>query len=487
MKTTVKFILAILVAFAFSFNQTCEGHGGGGGGHGGGGGGYGGHSGGYGGGYGGHSGGYGGYGGMSHPSGSSYGHPSELSGSHNYTPEHHEGSYNHSSYPEYNHGGYNHPETINNNTYNHSNYSHNSNYGEHGNYGNWNHSNWNDHGHGNWNNYGHNDWHHGNWYYHPAAWWTAGFFAGEFAATAPWSWGYWPYYNPYCGEPVVVGETTIDYSQPIVLANVDDAAPAKSQGATSWFESARKDFYNGDYQGALEADEQALAATPSDAAMNEFRGLSLFATKKYKDAAGVMYAVLSAGPGWDWNTLIGLYADPATYTTQLRSLEDYIKANPSDAAAHFLLAYHYLACTHTDAAASQLREVVKLNPQDTLSAQLLKGLTEKETTPVSAVDAAAPVKPVSAAALSGSWKSSRPDGSSIALTLAADGTYTWKYTQKDKTQQFSGPYTVADNLLILKENEKPMMVGQVTTLGENSFNFKLPGDNPSDPGLTFSK
>jgi hypothetical protein len=31
------------------------------------------------------------------------------------------------------------------------------------------------------------------------------------------------------------------------------------------------------------------------------------------------------------------------------------------------------------------------------------------------------------------------------------------------------------------------MVGQVTALGENKFNFKLPGENPSDPGLTFSK
>ncbi len=31
------------------------------------------------------------------------------------------------------------------------------------------------------------------------------------------------------------------------------------------------------------------------------------------------------------------------------------------------------------------------------------------------------------------------------------------------------------------------MIGQVTLLDGNRFNFKLVGDNPSDPGLTFSK
>jgi len=30
-----------------------------------------------------------------------------------------------------------------------------------------------------------------------------------------------------------------------------------------------------------------------------------------------------------------------------------------------------------------------------------------------------------------------------------------------------------------------MMAGQVALIGKGGFNFKLPGDNPSDPGLTF--
>jgi hypothetical protein len=174
-------------------------------------------------------------------------------------------------------------------------------------------------------------------------------------------------------------------------------------------------------------------------------------------------------------------------------LEEHVKANPDDAAARFLLAYHYLTCGHNDAAAAQLKKVVALNPQDSLSSQLLQGLGDKEPPAASKpkdTDPAKPeaaAKPVEAAMLVGAWKSSRADGSTFALTLTKDGKFNWKYTQKGKTQDYSGPYTVADNLLILKQNDNPVMVGQVTLSGENQFTFKLPGENPSDPGLTFEK
>ena len=40
------------------------------------------------------------------------------------------------------------------------------------------------------------------------------------------------------------------------------------------------------------------------------------------------------------------------------------------------MAYHYLTCSHTEAAKRQFREVLKLQPADQLSAQLLKMLGE---------------------------------------------------------------------------------------------------------------
>jgi tetratricopeptide (TPR) repeat protein len=195
--------------------------------------------------------------------------------------------------------------------------------------------------------------------------------------------------------------------------------------------------------------------------LHEFRGLALFALKRYQEAAGAVYAVLSVGPGWDWTTLSSLYPNVEVYTEQLRALEEYRKQNPKSAEAHFLLAYHYLTCGHTDAAAKEFKEVISLNPKDQLSAQLLASLS----TPTGAeepkpVEPAAPPKPVDAAGLVGNWKASRPDGSTIALGLTQGGKFTWKYAQKDKPQEFSGDYTVADNLLILKQGTNPVMVGR---------------------------
>jgi hypothetical protein len=111
--------------------------------------------------------------------------------------------------------------------------------------------------------------------------------------------------------------------------------------------------------------------------------------------------------------------------------------------------------------------------------------TAQQTLPTSTTAPAA--KPLDAATLAGVWTSSRADGTTITLTLGPDARYTWNVAQKGKPQEFSGNYTLADNLLILKEGNSPVMVGQVTTLSGSRFNFKLAGDNPSDPGLTFGK
>ena len=300
--------------------------------------------------------------------------------------------------------------------------------------------------------------------------------------------------------PLVVGGTTVDYSQPIVLAQspamttadyapeaANNGQPAPNDQAMSLFDTARQAFYDQDYPTALKTVEQALAILPNDAVLNEFRGVTLFAMKRYKDAAGVVYAVLSVGPGWDWTTLSALYANVDTYTEQLRALRDYVRANPNDPAARFLLAYQYLTCGSNDAAAAQLKEVVKLNPQDALSAQLLQGLGDKEP-PAAAEQPRPRSRPSLSRPQSGGQLESQPAGRfELRPDACADGKFTWKFTQKDKMQQFSGPYTMADNLLILTQNENPVMVGQAAMLDGGKFNFKLPGENPADPGLTFSK
>ena len=115
---------------------------------------------------------------------------------------------------------------------------------------------------------------------------------------------------------------------------------------------------------------------PNDATLHEFRALMLFALGQYDQAAVPLYAVLSNGPGWDWTTLVSLYPGIDVYTAQLRTLEDFTVSHPGSVAGHFVLAYHYLTQGHPTEAAGQFQRIVALQPSDTLSAQLLRQLSQ---------------------------------------------------------------------------------------------------------------
>jgi cytochrome c-type biogenesis protein CcmH/NrfG len=134
--------------------------------------------------------------------------------------------------------------------------------------------------------------------------------------------------------------------------------------------------------------EKGIELLPSDATLHEFRALTLFAQGRYKDAAATLYAVLAAGPGWGWETMRGLYPDEDTYTRQLRALEEHVRKDPNAAEARFVLAYQYLVLGAKDEAVKQLKEVARLQPQDKLSAALVKALT----TPATATTPTAPPK-----------------------------------------------------------------------------------------------
>jgi tetratricopeptide (TPR) repeat protein len=137
---------------------------------------------------------------------------------------------------------------------------------------------------------------------------------------------------------------------------------------------ARQAFRKGDYAEAQRQCEAALGLLPGDANLYEFGALCQFAQGKYKDAAATLYEVLAVRPGWNWDTLSSFYPSARTYTTQLRALERYTKADPGDAAGHFVLAYHYRALDEREAAVEQLREVIALQPRDQVAPGLLKAL-----------------------------------------------------------------------------------------------------------------
>ena len=254
----------------------------------------------------------------------------------------------------------------------------------------------------------HQGWANGYWHgYHDNNNWGWGSFAlGAATGVTAWAlgssfynWGYASYANPYYAEeavaqPIVIEQTvaggepqtvtvpayTYDYSQPI---DTQSAPPPEevANPAVAKFDSARAAFGTGDYAGALRLTDEALKVLQNDATLHEFRALVLFAVGKYDLAAGPLYAVLSVGPGWDWTTMAGLYPNIEVYTSQLRKLEAFVSANPTSTAGRFVLAYHYLTQGNTDAAVSQLKEVVTLAPQDTLSAQLVKQFSPPAAAP----------------------------------------------------------------------------------------------------------
>ena len=328
------------------------------------------------------------------------------------------------------------------------------------------------------------------------------------------NWGYSSYYNPYYGgiggNALIAQQPLVyDYSQPIdpEIAPTDDSVVNQ---ANTTFDNARDAFRAGDYPKALSLVDEALKATPNDAALHEFRGLTLFALQRYDEAAAVLYAVLSVGPGWDWTTLISLYADPQTYTNQLRALEQYCNANPNSAAAHFVLAYQYLTQGHAEAAVRQLKAVSTLQPKDQLTAQLINQIQHTDGAPNTADTPPAQSSPPNAgnapdfntpapgiansapagqeSKLVGQWSAQGPNNTVISLTFPDKGRFTWKVLRQGKDQEFVGNSTYENGVLSLVQDQNGnAMAGNVVWTDDTHFTFKIVGAPPNDPGLTFNK
>ena len=363
----------------------------------------------------------------------------------------------------------------------------------------------------------HQGWANGYWHgYHDNSNWGWGSFAlGAATGVTAWAlgssfynWGYASYANPYYAEtavaqPILIEQTvaggepqtvsvpayTYDYSQPI---DTQSAPPPEevASPAVAKFDSARAAFGTGDYAGALKLTDEALKVLPNDATLHEFRALVLFAVGKYDLAAGPLYAVLSVGPGWDWTTMAGLYASIDTYTTQLRKLEAFVSANPTSTAGRFVLAYHYLTQGNTDVAVGQLKEVVALAPQDTLSAQLVKQFSPPAApseTPAATTAPPSATTPAKPGNLAGNWTAHPAGDTTIDLRIGDDETFTWKVTAKGKPRQLAGKWSLTNNLLTLaQEGDAGALVGRVSWQADDKWSFRVIGTGAEDQGLLFT-
>jgi tetratricopeptide (TPR) repeat protein len=359
----------------------------------------------------------------------------------------------------------------------------------------------------------HNGWVHGYWGGHnAAAWgwrnpywggwgyggWGLGLGLGLGYGLSSWGYGsslyglgYMPYYNPYYDDYYGAGAgaaiaSPYNYSQPIdtMSAAADESV---TNPAEALFNAGRASFKQGNYTDALQQADAALAKLPNDTTLHEFRALCLFALKRYDEAAAALYDVLSVGPGWDWTTLIGLYPDIDTYTAQLRTLEDNCRSHTDSASARFVLAYHYLTQGYTDAAVSILKQVVAHKPGDALSAKLLRQLDPSKEAAATTAATTAESTPPQGATITGTWTAQPAADTSIALSIQPGGEFTWQVTKKGQIQQLAGKSTFGGGLLTLAQDKGPALVGRVDWKDANHMNFRIVGDGPDDPGLSFAK
>lgn len=359
----------------------------------------------------------------------------------------------------------------------------------------------------------HGDWYHDCWHggWYPGAGWNHMWdnypVAAAFGLTAwgvnrmAYGFGYWGYSNPYATTTSV----SYDYSQPIVVyadsGSTTQAVPTDpgtarpptqpqpTDAGMDAFNQARDAFYQGDAAKALSLLDITLKTMPRDTVVHEFRGLVLFALKKYPESAAAVYAVLSAGPGWDWTTLSSLYPNVDTYTQQLRVLEEFVKANPESSDGHFLLGYHYLTMGHAAAAEAQFKAAQSKLPNDKLLRQLVGMTTPPDDkappTPPAAADIPAD-KVLSAEKMVGTW-SAASDGATFDLEITADGRFTWIYTRGKDKQSLKGVSAVNQNNLALEPDAGGTMLAEVDFTSPTQFQFKMITGDTNDPGLMFKK
>ncbi len=353
-------------------------------------------------------------------------------------------------------------------------------------------------------------WHHGHWgygwnssYYRRHWYYRDNDFASGFMwGIAVWSlgnliydMGYQSYRNPYPAPPVQ--NTYITYTQPLSVAAAanppgdEQAAELAETKSAAALERSRAAFKNGDYLAASKAVDEALAHTPGDVTLHEYRALVFFALGKYPEAAGVLNPVLASGPGWSWDTMVGFYDNSGTYSGQLRKLEDYSNNAPDKADARFLLGYHYMVCGHMEQANGQFAKAVELEAGDSISRQL-RDLTAASIPDAGQSDeSAAPPPPapdpVNPDQLVGTWVSDRGADGKVTFSMTESGDYTWSFMNAGQSSELKGTYGLDDNGLLVLSSDDSQMVSAVEIKGGQNMHFVLVGAPDGDPGLDFVK
>jgi tetratricopeptide (TPR) repeat protein len=415
----------------------------------------------------------------------------------------------------------------------------------------WNHD-WQDHWYDHHVHNHYSDWYHGSW----SAAWANNWYVPTYVGVSSWGLGAVPsvwnsgvaYYNPYYTDPIATAApaSSYDYSQPVTVYDYgqqynqqdysqqyvtaetqpEAALPAPppaaplpqpqspaSEPGLEQFDDGLAAFKEGDYRRALQGCDEALRSRPEDPVIHEVRALALFAEGDYQSSAATLNALLATAPGMDWTTLSGLYGNVDDYTQQLRRLEAHCKTDPRDAAARFVLAYHYLVTGHAKQAVDALRVVVAQQPRDATAKRMLEALAPAEdpatiaaaptpapasaeqrvaaTRPIVPKPSATPSPPATDASpqtdLVGRWRAVA-DGTTIELAIDDTSQFEWTATPVGGTaKKLAGKVLTTSDTLVLDSETQGSMVGNVSPIGPSEFRFALAGGPPEAKGLDFRR
>jgi hypothetical protein len=248
--------------------------------------------------------------------------------------------------------------------------------GNEGNFGNRGGVGYDGYGRGGWNNAGYawrgNGYGYGGFGLGFGLGYGLGYWGGYGWYPGYYGYGYNYYPSGYYGDNYAYADNTVPESTTAVQPPQQNNQVA-DQGGSEYLDQAVQDFQGGNYQNAMRMAEHAIVDSPRDAEAHEIVSLAAMANKDYRTAATEAHAVIALGGVPSWSQVYGIYQNVDAYTSQMRALEDYVKANPKSAEGQFLLGVQYMTTGYSSEAHDHLALASQLTPKDKIAQDLVKG------------------------------------------------------------------------------------------------------------------